>query len=198
MRNLLIFFISLIFLSCSDNYQELRQDIFIQKFFDRNQSKDLARIVKYFDERVCITVGRQGIQGLVCYKEWFKITDSLSTDSIPLSLSYDDQWNFSKTLFQETINVLWEIHEPSKTGLYKELPHLILKMDGPYLKWLKTFAEEDTQVRSYYLQILQNGLNSETSRAIFQKDFAKWPVSDPRYRLIIAIDRLTVNSQRSH
>ena len=194
MKYSLITILSLVLYSCSDNYQELRQDMFIQKHFNREQSKDLAKIVRFFDEKVCTTTGREGIQGLICYRDWFDMAISDTTHSIPLQLSKEAQWEFSNSLLKESIGSIWRIKSPSKTGLYKELPQLKLYPGSPYMKWLKVFSEDDGSIKKYYTAILNEGIDATKTRAIFGDNYSQWPVSDPRYRLIIAIDRLTLNS----
>ena len=180
---------------CQDPYQEMRHDAGIQRHFDRNQSKDLVSIVKFFDLAVCRTVGRNSLQGRICYLEWFDSIDSSSMHPTPIDLDKDEQWAFSRRLYQSTIEALWTITEPDEDGLYDHLPTLTIHRKGAYLLWLKQMAKEDESVRGYYNLILNKGYTvPETNLYLYEK-MTEWSIADPRYRLIIAIHVLTLRSQ---
>lgn len=190
----LVLFIFLL-LSCHDNYQELRGDIYIQRYFDRNQSKDLAKILEFFDEAVCRTTGRTSIMGRVCYNDWFAMIDTNSQMPPPLQLTRAEQWEFSSRLYQETTEALWTIKEPSPDGKYTDLPHLLINRSGPYLKWLKLMAADDPAVREYYSLVINKGYSSPECQRFLIHNMTEWPIGDPRYRLIIALHLLTQRSQ---
>lgn len=197
-----VFSVSIIFLlltlaACQDPYQEMRHDPGIQRYFDRNQSKDLVKIVEFFDGAVCRTMDRKGLQGRICYSEWFDSIDSVSKNPAPIDLNKDEQWAFSRRLYQSTIEALWTITEPGEDGLYDHLPTLTINRKGAFLLWLKHLAKEDESVREYYKLILNKGyLVPETNHYLYG-EMTQWPIADPRYRLIIAIHLLTHRSQVS-
>lgn len=181
--------------SCQNNYQNLRQDLYLQQHFNRDQIKDLAKLLEFFDEAVCHAVGR-GPTGLLCYRKWEHELNTQPPDlEAPLLLSRTEQWEFSQNLLEETISSIWAINNPSVDGRYASLPVLQLKSSGPYTAWVESIAAELPELGTLHQAIQQNNINSKEVFQIVLEGVKSWPLSDPRHRLIIALHVLTERSR---
>ncbi len=196
MKLLCFFLVISLCLSCNDNYQQLRRDLIIQKHFNRNEAKDLASVVEFFDEKVCNCVDIIGIQGPVCYRAWFDTVKNSQPMQVFFPIDKSDQWKFSQRLYKSTIQAIWIIPAPSKDGKYAELPVLLYNPEGAYWRWLSAKSQDYTWITNYITAIGNDGQITADADVVLYEQLDQLDLADPTQRLILAIHVLTRNSNK--
>jgi hypothetical protein len=196
MKRLCFFLAISLCLSCNDNYQQLRRDLTIQQHFNRNEAKDLASIVEFFDEKVCNCVDKIGIQGPVCYRSWFDTVKNSQPIQVYCPIDKSDQWAFSQRLYKSTIQGIWTIQSPSEDGKYAELPQLSYNPKGAYWQWLTVKSQDLAWIGKYMTAIEENGHVTPTAEEILSEQLDQLDLADPTHRLLLAVHVLTYNSNK--
>ncbi len=197
MKNLFLISMMIFALSCTSQKQnDLSNDQTIKESFNTTEINDLTKIQSFFDKSIGLTESDKQENLEKVYTDFFlQNSDIEKISDFKLSINFNDQKELYNQLDKKTFDDIWEISWSKEINSIDTLKQIQLNRQGGYVKFLKTFGEQDSVINNYYNSLEIAGDISPTMVADLIKNYKNYNVNDPKIRLIIAIHYLTLNDK---
>jgi len=199
MKHILYLFLILISLSCSKGqgeFSELGKSEVIKNHFDKDDVRELNKVLEFFDDHVCNSVQIETENLDDCYKAFFSknITES-DKGNFFINIQYEKQLDLFNKISPSLFDKIWYFGKTWTHDSGDTLKTLNLKTKGSYPSLLKEIAQTNKGIEYYYNALINSGTISPSMVGNFTYNSSKYDIRKPEIRLIFAIHYLTLYDQ---
>lgn len=176
----------------AENISEL-----IEKHFNSNESKKLARLVNDFDKHIASNYSKSG-DLVLAWQSFFRALATIETTSEikeKIKLSNEAQDKMLKKVGKETLLKIWNIEQPSSGNGNKYIELKSLKYKSNYIEFLEDLVKNNELIRNYRNDIEMAGDISPTAVANLIYHQARLDISDADIRLFLTVHYLSLNKE---
>lgn len=176
--------------SCKED-KSLGKSPAIMKLFNKTEMLDLEKILTFFDNQIFNKFKSKSlVQNYSLFYE--KSLMRLDSGEIYLGFSYEKQNKLILELKESTFKKIWNL---GKSYNKKDTTSIVnLKVDGNYIKFLKTLGKENIAIKKYVDDLIFNYDITPSQSYFFINNYESINIKDERIRLMIAIHYLTLNN----
>ena len=193
----------LILSGCSyDTEKKLCNSLTVTDCFTHEEIKDLAKLLDFFNEQICVSSGMNKKEIIKCYDSFIERMwkETVEIGGVELKIPYFKQQEVYNQISDSLFNQIWifiKNRKRNETGTLDTLRTIEYRIDGKYVKFLKELGKEYELAKNYSetLEIFYNISPSMYSDIFVIKEYYQYDLNDIRLQLVLAIHYLTMNDQ---
>jgi hypothetical protein len=201
--------ISAIFLfmlaGCGENSQtsstekKLNSYSTITDYFTQKEIKDLAKLLDFFNEQICVSSGIDKKKIIECYDGFIeKFNERVMEGIIDVKIPFDEQQRMYKQISDSLFHQIWILSSwvgRNSPDTLKSINYNFI--DGRYMKFMNELGKDYEMIKEYCevsVVHLGGGISPSMVEDIMMiKERYNYDLNDIRLQLVVAIHYLTQN-----
>ena len=168
----------------------------VTDYFTREEIKDLAKLLDFFNEQICITRGIDKKKIIECYDSFIeRIFEMANEGIIDFKIPFEEQQEIYNQISDSLFHQIWGFDIGWKRNSRDTLKHLTYNRNGKYMKFLNKLGKEYDMIKICCEDFRLAGGVSPTwvGEIIMIKEKYNYDLNDMRLQLFVAINYLTWN-----
>jgi len=181
--------------SSSDTERKLASNKTIAAIFDKAEIKDLATIVDFFFEQICMIQGCEHNNVEACYQSFInRLKETEIIGNFEVKIPFHEQLRMYHQISEHTFNRIWAIVPCRNYNYTFALKSVHPKLNDKYFLFLKAFGKENPGVEAYIDPFERVGVFMPFF-INYLHDYEHFDINDIRMRLVVAVHFLTINDE---
>ena len=168
--------------------------------FTREEIKDLAKLLDFFNGQICVSEGIDKKEIIKCYDSFIqRMIETAEAGSLDAQIPFSLQKEIYNQISDSLFNRIWVFGRSRiKWGEPDTLKHIGYRRDSKYMEFLEELGKEYEMVKNYRETFtLAGDISPSMSRDILMiKEDYQYDLNDVRLQLVIAIHYLTMNDKQ--
>jgi hypothetical protein len=183
--------------SCKDNTEKkLNAYPTVTDYFTKEEIKDLAKLLDFFNGQICISSGIDKKNIIECYDNFIRSVYEMVPDGyFDFKISFEEQQEIYKQISDSLFLQIWGVVTIVGKNSPDTLKSIDLKRDGKYMKFLNELGKEYEMINNYCEDFRWAGGTSVSmaEEIINIKEKYHYDLNDTRLQLVVAIHYLRWN-----
>jgi len=166
----------------------------VQQIFSQEEIDDLKDITTYFEGVICKSNQVTAAQLPDCYQAFFEQLKAGEKKGImDIRIPFEAQTQFISQMNKTSFDQVWNYGIPRNELDTLEVLHVNLK--GNYIQFLTEFGTQNDWIKQYTDRLKAIGDIAGGAQLFILNNYKQLDCTDPRIRLFLAINYLTINDQ---
>ena len=167
--------------------------------FTPEEIKDLAKLLDFFNEYICVSEGIDKKEIIKCYDSFIqRMIETAEAGSLDAQIPFTQQKEIYNQISDSLFNHIWGFGKSRiKLDSPDTLKYITYRIDGKYMEFLNKLGKEYEFVKNYSEDFELAGDISPSMIAdiLMIKETYQYDLNDVRLQLVIAIHYLTMNDK---
>ena len=182
---------TLILASIEDTTEKKMNDYStVTDYFTQEEIKDLAKLLDFFNEQICVSFGKDKKNTLECYDHFIRsVYEMVPEGYFDFKISFEEQQEIYKQICDSLFLQIWGVATFVGRNSPDTLKLIDLRGDGKYMKFLNELGKEYEMINTYCENFrLAGGTSvSMVENIINIKEKYHYDLNDTRLQLVVAI-----------
>ena len=190
----------LILSSCAyDTEKRLNSFSTVTDCFTQGEVKDLAKLLDFFNEHICVSEGIDKKEIIKCYDSFIqRMIETAEAGSLDVKIPYTKQKEIYNQISDSLFNHIWVFGKSRiKWDSLDTLKYITYRSDGKYMEFLNKLGKEYELVKNYsdVFGLAGDISPSMIANILMIKETYQYDLNDVRLQLVMAIHYLTMNDK---
>ena len=134
-----------------DTGKKLNSNLTITNCFTQEEIKDLAKLLDFFNEHICVSEGIDKKEIIKCYDSFIqRMIETAEAGSLDAQIPFSLQKEIYNQISDSLFNRIWVFGRSRiKWGEPDTLKHIEYRRDGKYMEFLEELGKEYEMVKNY-------------------------------------------------